>query len=498
MQAGLIGGAMAGQMKVLFLSPEAVPFAKTGGLADVAGALPDALKRLGVDVRLVLPHYREVWKSKSKLYLLLEDLKVPFGKDLLTARVWESQTDEGVPVYFIKREDMFDRPNLYGNSYGDYYDNLERFSFYCHAALRFAERISFSPDIVHCHDWQSGLVPAFIKGPYAGNSVVGQSKTIFTIHNLGYQGIFPAEKLSITGLPQETFYKPDGLEFWGNISLLKSGIFYSDNISTVSPTYALEIQTNEYGLGMAGILQQRRTSLFGILNGVDYKVWNPACDTNLKVQYTPENIAGKNRCKESLIKEMKLNQSLKSKPLLGMISRLDTQKGLDLLVKVLDDIFALDAGIVILGSGDKSIQEALEKAVKKNPGRLGLRIDFDESLAHRIMAGADMFVIPSRYEPCGLTQMYALKYGTIPIVRNTGGLKDAITAFNPSTGKGNGFKFTDYKPKKFLASIRDAISQYHKTDNWKKLRTSAMKEDFSWDRSAKSYLKLYHTMLKVK
>ena len=489
---------MAGQMKVLFLSPEAVPFAKTGGLADVAGALPDALKRLGVDVRLILPHYREVWTSKSKVYLIFEDLKVPFGKDLLTARVWESQTDGGAPVYFIKREDMFDRPNLYGNAYGDYYDNLERFSFFCHAALCLAERISYSPDVIHCHDWQSGLVPAFIKGPYAGNSVVGQSKTIFTIHNLGYQGIFPAEKLSITGLPKETFFQTDGLEFWGNISLLKSGIFYSDSVNTVSPTYALEIQTDEYGLGMEGILQQRKSSLHGILNGVDYKVWNPACDTHLKAKYTPENISGKNSCKEFLVKEMKLNQSLTSKPLLGMISRLDTQKGLDLLVKVLDDILALDVGLVVLGSGDQSIQEALGKAVKKNPERFGLTIDFDESLAHHIMAGADMFLIPSRYEPCGLTQMYALKYGTIPIVRNTGGLKDAIATFNPKTGKGTGFKFTDYKPEAFLASIRDAINQYHKADSWKKLRANAMKEDFSWNRSAKSYLRLYRSTLKVK
>jgi len=489
---------MAKQIKVLFLSPEAVPFAKTGGLADVAGALPDALKRLGVDVRLILPHYREVWTSNSKLYLLFEDLKVPFGKDLFTARVWESQTDGGTPVYFIKREDMFDRPNLYGNAYGDYYDNLERFSFFCHAALCLADRISFSPDVLHCHDWQSGLVPAFIKGPYARNSAVGQAKTIFTIHNLGYQGIFPQEKLSITGLPKETFYQTDGLEFWGNISLLKSGIFYSDSITTVSPSYALEIQTDEYGLGMAGILQKRRASLYGILNGVDYKVWNPACDTHLKAQYTPENISGKNHCKESLIKEMKLIQSLKSKPLLGMISRLDTQKGLDLLVKILDDILALDVGLVVLGSGDQSIQEILKKAAKKNPRHFGLTIGFDESLAHRIMAGADMFLIPSRYEPCGLTQMYALKYGTIPIVRNTGGLKDSIREFNLKTGKGNGFKFSDYKSEAFLASVQRAIKQFHNTEGWKKLRVNAMKEDFSWDRSAKSYLKLYRSTLKGK
>ena len=291
---------MVERLKVLFVSPEAVPYAKTGGLADVAGALPDALKRLGVDVRLVIPLYREVLRSNTRLHSIFEDLKVPFGREILTARVWEPETDGEVPVYFIKREDMFDRPHLYGNNYGDYYDNLERFSLYCHAALRFAERISFSPDIIHCHDWQSGLIPSLIKGPYANNPVLGQSKTIFTIHNLCNQGIFPAEKLSITGLPQETFFQSENLEFLGNISLLKSGIMFSDSISTLSPTYALEIQTDEYGLGMEEILHQRRSSLHGILNGVDYKVWNPACDKHLAAQYTSENISGKIAVKISL------------------------------------------------------------------------------------------------------------------------------------------------------------------------------------------------------
>ena len=284
--------------------------------------------------------------------------------------------------------------------------------------------------------------------------------------------------MSITGLSKETFLQSEGLELGGNISLLKSGIMFSDSISTLSPTYALEIQTDEYGLGMEGILQQRKTSLHGILSGVDYNVWNPGCDKHLPVQYSPENISGKNRCKELLIKEMQFNKFLKTKPLLGMISRLDTQKGLDLLVKILDDILALDAGLIVLGSGDPTIQEELEKAVRKHPGRFKLIIDFDEPLAHRILAGTDMFLAPSRYAPCGLTQMYAMKYGSIPIVRNTGGLKDVISVFNPQTGEGNGFKFTDYNLTAFLESIREAIDLFHITESWKKLRTNAMKEDF--------------------
>jgi len=314
---------------------------------------------------------------------------------------------------------------------------------------------------------------------------------------LGYQGIFPAEKLWITGLLRDTFFRVEGLEFWGNISLLKAGIVYSDAITTVSPTYARQIQGNGFGMGMEGVLHHRKAYLHGILNGMDYKIWNPATDSHLTSKYSPRKLAGKNLCKESLIKEMNLNQSLIQKPLLGMISRLDSQKGVDLLVKILDDILSLDVGLVLLGAGNTSMQRALSKIAEKNPGRVGITIGFDEPLAHRIMAGTDMFLIPSRYEPCGLTQMYALKYGTIPIVRATGGLQDTITPFNPQTGRGNGFTFTDYKPKAFFASILKAVDLYHNTASWKKLQNNAMREDYSWDRSARSYLDLYHSILKT-
>jgi len=395
-----------------------------------------------------------VRKSNTRLKLLIEDLTVPLGRKNLTARVWEAKGVGKVPAYFLERDDLFNRPNLYGDAQGDYHDNLERFSFYSHGGLRIAEKLSFSPDLIHCNDWQSGLVPALITGPYSKSPVVGASKTIFTIHNLGYQGIFPAEQLWLTGLPHDVFFRMEGLEFWGKISLLKAGIVYSDAITTVSPTYARQIQTDEYGMGMEGVLHHRKSSLCGILNGVDYKIWNPARDSHLSAPYSPRKIAGKSLDKESLLQEMNLDQSLKDKPLLGMISRLDSQKGLDILVKILDDILSLDVGLVILGAGNASIQRTLKKAARNNPGRIGISIGFDERLAHRILAGADMFLIPSRYEPCGLTQMYALKYGTIPIVRATGGLEDTIVPFNKQTGKGNGFTFTDYKPGAFFASIR--------------------------------------------
>ncbi|MGM0381966.1 MAG: glycogen synthase GlgA [Thermodesulfobacteriota bacterium] len=487
---------MADNLKVLFLSPEAVPFAKTGGLADVAGALPNALVRLGTDVDLMLPFYRVVREEGFEPRLLLRDLKVPLGNSELAAQVPGAKTEAGLPVYLIEREDLYDRPNLYGNPMGDYYDNLERFTFFSHAALRTVETLSVKPDVIHCHDWQTGLVPALLRGPYRDSPFLGATATIFTIHNLGYPGLFPSEKLSVTGLSGEEFFHPEGLEYYGKISLLKAGIVYSDAITTVSPTYSKEIQTPEYGMGMEGTLQYRRSSLHGILNGVDYQLWDPARDAHISVHYSPDKVAGKHACKESLIQEMNLDPLLTKRPLLGMISRLDAQKGLDLLVKILDDILALDVGLVILGSGDERIQGAIQEAAQRRPGRIGLTIGFDEPLAHRIMAGADIFLIPSRYEPCGLTQMYALKYGTVPIVRATGGLDDTVAPFNRKTREGNGFKFSAYEPKAFLEAIRKAVDIFQDPKAWKRLMANGMKADFSWDQSARRYMELYRSVIR--
>jgi len=482
-------------MKVLFVSPEAVPFAKTGGLADVAGSLPVALKRVGVEVHLVLPFYRVVREGNFEQRLLLKDLKVPLGNAELVARVLGSSTDAEVSVYLIEREDMYDRPNIYGNSLGDYYDNFERFAFFARAALLTAEMLSIKPDLIHCHDWQTGLVSALLKGPFRDSTTLGATPTVFTIHNLGYQGLFPADKLRLTGLSREEFYRSEGLEYYGKISLLKAGIVYSDAVTTVSPAYAREIQTPEYGMGIEGILQYRRASLHGILNGVDYQLWDPARDPHISIHYSPRKVAGKQACKESLIQEMNLDPLLTKRPLLGMISRLDAQKGLDLLVKILEDILALDVGLVVLGSGDERIQGAIQEAAQRHPGRVGLTIGFDEPLAHRIMAGADAFLIPSRYEPCGLTQMYALKYGTVPIVRATGGLDDTIVPFDHKTGEGNGFKFSAYEPNAFLEAIRKAIDLFQDPKAWQRLMANGMKADFSWERSAQQYRTLYESFM---
>lgn len=487
---------MLDKPKILFLSSEVVPFAKTGGLADVAGSLPGALKRLGADVRLVLPYYRLVRDGNFEVRPLLNTLDVPLGKTMLTARVLETRTEEGVPVYLIDREDLYDRPNLYGNAMGDYYDNLERFTFFAHSALRIAEAISFRPHLIHCHDWQTGLVPALLKGPYRKTPFFRRTRTLFTIHNLGYPGIFPAEKLSLTGLPFAEFFQPEGLEFWGKISLLKAGIVYSEAMTTVSPTYAREIQTPEYGMGMEGVLHHRRAFLHGILNGVDYLLWDPAQDTHISANYSPAKMIGKESCKESLIREMGLDSSLRGRPLLGMISRFAGQKGLDLLIKILDEILSMELGLVVLGSGDERIQKAILRAVERHPGRVRLEIGFNEPLAHRIMAGVDIFLIPSRYEPCGLTQMYALKYGTVPVVRATGGLEDTILSFDPQKGRGNGIKFGPYEPEAFLAAIREAVDLFQDSEKWKRLVANGMKADFSWDHSALKYLDIYRSILR--
>ena len=487
---------MTDNLKVLFLSSEVMPFAKTGGLADVAGALPSALKRLGVDVRLVMPFYRVIREGAYNTLVILKDIEIPYGEKTLKADISETSLGDEIPVYLVEREDMFDRPNLYGNSRGDYYDNLERFSFFSHAALKISQAIGFSPDVVHCHDWQTGLVPALLKGPYKTSNGLSNASSVFTIHNMGYQGIFNSEKLAMTGLSGPLYFHPEGLEYWGDISLLKAGIVYSDAITTVSPTYAGEIISHEYGLGMEGVLLGRQKALHGILNGVDYDKWDPVKDINLSAHYSRQAMSGKKKCKRELLRETSLDLSLYDKPLLGMITRLDKQKGLDILIPVLEDVLKLDASMILLGSGDEQIEIALRKAADRNPGRMAIFTGFNDPLAHRIMAGADIFLIPSRYEPCGLTQMYALKYGTVPVVRATGGLNDTIEQYDNQKMKGNGFKFVQYDSIALLDAVKLAIRCYKDKTAWKRLMANGMKSDFSWDRSAERYLNIYGSIKK--
>ncbi|MFO7667685.1 MAG: glycogen synthase GlgA [Desulfobacterales bacterium] len=478
-------------LKILFLASEAFPFAKTGGLADVTGSLPGAMKRLGMNVRLAIPFYRTIREADFQSRPVFNDLHVPLGREILPCRILETETPDEVPVYLVDRPSFYDRPSIYGEGSRDYGDNMERFCYFSHAVLVLAQKLSFLPDIIHCHDWQTGLIPALLKGPFRE---MGAS-SVFTIHNVGYKGLFPEWKWDITGLPWVDFFHTEGMEYWGMISLLKSGIVYSDAVTTVSPTYAEEIQRPEYGMGMDGILRHRKASLRGILNGADYRLWNPSTDPHIPSQYGPEEISGKKACKDALLREMNLDGSMAERPLLAVISRLDNQKGFDLLLPILDALFAMSVGLVVLGSGDGHIQWLLKEAEKRHNGRMKTYIGFNEPLAHRILSGADIFLNPSRYEPCGLTQIYALKYGTVPVVRGTGGLEDTVHPFDYGTGEGTGFKFYSYDESAFFGALREAVAVYYNPPLWRRIQKNGMQVEYSWNRSAREYLELYKSLL---
>ncbi|MBI5598623.1 MAG: glycogen synthase GlgA [Deltaproteobacteria bacterium] len=475
-------------LNVIIVSSEMVPFAKTGGLADVSGELPLALKKLGMNVTLFMPLYREVIAKGFKVDPTGVEVSVPLGKRTVTAQVWKGSR-EGIPVYFLKRDEYFDRTYLYTTPEGDYFDNLERFIFFSRGVVEAITALGLKPDIVHCNDWQTGLIPAYLKTVY--NPALPSTASLFTIHNIAYQGLFPAELFDLTGLPAD-IYNPEGLEYWGQLNLLKSGIIFSDIVTTVSEGYSREVQTPEYGCGLEGILQKRSRDLFGVLNGVDYSVWNPETDKLIAANYSRSDLKGKAACKKDVLKEY----SLKLKPgapLIGIISRLADQKGFDILVDAMEELMGMDLGMVVLGTGEKKYHELFEELSGRYTGKLGVKITFDNSLAHKIEAGCDMFLMPSRYEPCGLNQIYSLRYGTIPVVRATGGLDDTIDDYGG--GEGNGFKFRDYSAAALAEKVGTAVAVYRDKKAWQELQKKAMQCDFSWDRSARRYMELYNRAL---
>jgi starch synthase len=488
---------MNNPIRVLFATPEAVPFAKTGGLADVAGALPKFIQPLGCKFILMMPYYRTVRRSSLPIKYLGEEIEVPMGNEIIRADIYQGQLTPDIPIYFIGREEFFDREYLYSTPRGDYFDNAERFIFFSQAVLILSHHIGFSPDIIHHHEWQTGLIPAYLKSIYRTDPFFSHTAVAFTIHNIAYQGLFKKEKFGLTGLPME-MYNPEGIEFWERINFMKSGIVYADVINTVSQKYSEEIQTSEYSYGLEGILRKRREDLYGILNGVDYQDWDPSRDPHLIANYDLKDISGKKECKKDLLKEFNLPPSLENAPLLGMISRLADQKGFDLLAEILEELFTLDIGFVLLGTGEQKYHDLFSQIARKYPQKAGIRITYDDRLAHKIEAGSDLFLMPSKYEPCGLNQIYSLKYGTIPVVRATGGLDDTIVNYSPTTRKGNGFKFTRYDAKEFLDQIRVAMGFYSQPEHWKQLLRNAMTADFSWQRSATAYLQLYRKALEKK
>jgi starch synthase len=480
-------------LNVMFISPEAVPFAKTGGLADVAGALPIALNKLGLRVCLLMPLYGVIRQGNFKLTKAFSDLEVHFNFSPLKFDVYSTEID-GVTFYFVERDEFFDRRQLYGTPKGDYFDNLERYVFLAKTVKPLCEALNLKPDILHCHDWQSALVPIYLREKWQNEEVLARTASVFTIHNLAYQGLFPKEKYHLLDLDLSLFCI-DGLEFYDKISFLKGGILWSDTVTTVSRQYSREIQTPEYGCGLEGVLQARADVLTGIVNGIDYSIWDPNSDALIAAKYSPRNLTGKEKNKQALMTEYKLDPTLKSAPLLGMVSRLADQKGFDLLAEILPELMKENLSLVILGTGEEKYHKLLSAAAEKYHGRLGVKIAFDNAIAHLIEAGADMFLMPSYYEPCGLNQIYSLKYGTIPVVRATGGLVDTIAAVDPKNKTGTGFIFEEYTPEAFLACIREACQAYQNKTLWKQIIANAMSQDFSWAASAKAYESLYRWTL---
>lgn len=480
-------------MKVLYVSSEVAPFAKTGGLADVAGALPKYIQALGHDVRVVMPKYRQVEESGADLKKTGITVYCNIVERTVSAGVVESRLGESVPIYFIEQDRYFDREGLYGTSVGDYEDNAERFIFFCKSVVALCEEMGWQPDILHCNDWQTGLIPAYLSVLYRDSEFWGRVATVFTIHNLAYQGQFWHLDLPMTGLPWDVF-TPEGLEFYGKINLLKAGIVFSHVINTVSKRYAQEIQTPEMGCGLDGVLRARAADLYGVLNGVDYSVWSPEVDELIPARYSINDLSGKRVCKEALLRAFDIEVDLQ-RPLIGMVGRLVAQKGFDILAEVIDEILGSNVSFVLLGTGDERYETMFRDLPKRFPGRAGVKIGFDNPLAHLIEAGSDMFLMPSRYEPCGLNQMYSLRYGTVPIVRATGGLDDTIEDFDEANNTGNGFKFEPYTGDALLACVRRALETYGDADAWGGIVKRGMAADFSWDRSAREYVELYRKAL---
>lgn len=485
-------------MKILFVASEAVPFAKTGGLADVAGAVPRCLAAQGHDVALALPYYRSTREQfGSQVAGALDRLVVDLdGTPTKGSLLRTTLPDSNVPVYLVDQPEFFDRDGLYATSKGDHADNARRFIFFSKAVLQAAKKLDWAPHIYHCNDWQTALLPADMKCVLSSDSFYHNSRTILTIHNLAYQGVFDAETFDLTGLDRAEHFHMGEFEFWNQFNLLKGGLVHADVLTTVSRRYALEIQTAEYGCGLDGVLRERADRLVGILNGIDYDVWNPATDAFIAANYSPEDLSGKAVCKQALQTLSGLPTA--NVPLFGLVSRLAEQKGLDLIAEIIEPLLSLDVQFVLLGTGDPKYHKLFEAIEGSYRDKFRAHLTFDNALAHQIEAGSDMFLMPSHYEPCGLNQLYSLKYGTVPIVRKTGGLADTIANCTPTTlGKGsaNGFSFASSSPRGLLAAIRRALVLYANRPVWRRLMLTGMRQDWSWERSARAYVDVYRAAL---
>jgi starch synthase len=474
-------------MKILIATPEAVPYAKTGGLADVAGTLLKEFRQRGLDASLVLPLYGSV-KRGFELFRTRKTFTVKTGGTAIKGEVLISDRSSSPQAYFVECDALYDRPEFYGSANGDYSDNALRFAFFSRAVLETCRVMDLKPDVIHCNEWQTAMVPLYLRNFYADRSALSGAAVLFTVHNLGYQGIFPASDIRFTGLGRD-FVTPERLEFYGKLNFLKAGLIYSDLINTVSSTYAREILDSENGFGLDGVLRTRKDDLYGVVNGIDYDEWDPSADLLIPARYSSGNIRGKQRCRKELLSRTGLTDD--KSPIFGIVSRFSSQKGLDLVADAADRIVAMGGRIVIVGRGDEHYRKLLEDVSKRNSGRVSVTVGFEEKLAHLIYAGSDFFLMPSRYEPCGLGQLIAMRYGSIPVVRKTGGLADTVRDCDSGTPGGTGFFFSEYSPDALLGAARRALDVFGDKKRMRMLVSNAMKADFSWGRSAAEYLELY-------
>ncbi len=485
-------------MKVVYLSSEVVPFTKTGGLADIAGAIPKSLQNLGVEIAVITPLYGVIKEAGYSITKTDIQFEVKIGDRLKPGCVYKGfLPDTKIPVYFLDNEQYYGRMGLYNypGTTNDFEDNCERFIFFAQGALEVIEKLKLCPDIVHCNDWQTGLVPVYLKTRYAGKACYARTKTIMTIHNITYQGVFWHWDMNLAGLDWSLFNWKQ-LEFYGKMNFLKGGIVFSDVITTVSETYAKEIQTAEYGAGLDGVLRDKADNLYGIINGVDYETWNPETDEYIVANYSAKKLSGKQLCKKALQRKYGLPE--KNVPVIGMITRLIDQKGLDLIADKFHDLMKTDSQFILQGTGEQRYHELFRAYAKKFPSKVAAKLSFDEQGAHEIEAGADMFLMPSRFEPCGLNQLYSLKYGAVPIVRSTGGLADTITdaRLQPIlNGNANGFSFKEYNADVMLDTVMNAIDLFKNKSKWTHLMRNGMTQDWSWEKSAKKYYELYKMLV---
>jgi len=487
-------------MKIALVSAEAYPFSKTGGLGDVVGALFKEFVKAGIDVALFLPFYRT---TKQNFYTFTVNAEIVYGVPIgsnnrfgavRTAKVsFDSEDNLKIEpskegnLFFIEHNDFFDREELYGTNYGEYLDNAERFVFFSRAVLESCKLMNLNFDIIHCHDWHTALIPLYLKTFYKECSCFEKTKTVLTIHNLGYQGIFPREKLEITGFGQEMFHI-DGLEFYGMVNFLKGGLFNADIITTVSPTYAKEILTAEYGFGLDGVLRKRKESLTGIINGIDYKIWNPEKDPFIVKNYGVKSLDDKQKNKEDLLNLTGIKSSLQE-PLIAFIGRMTSQKGIDIIVEAMPHLIEKGLSFIFEGTGESYYENKIKELQNNYPSKIYAFIGFDETLAHKIYAGADALLIPSRYEPCGLTQLIGMRYGTVPICRRTGGLSDTVE------DEVTGFLFNEYSSSALTKAVERFIEVYKDKNRFFKMIYEAMTRDFSWSNSCKKYIEMYKGLI---